>query len=129
MPRHVGRGGRAIVKSFSYPNEFDVMILEIESIGRRENKSFSEIVIELLKNYAKEHSQSQNPQTKITLFETGLENAIPNIYEIIKNPKKIKKFYSLIKKRKDFQHLDLGVNILLNAHHNRDKELLRENHG
>ena len=124
MPRHVGRNGRAMVKSFSYPNEFDAIILEIESIGRRENKSFSEITLELLKNYVKEHSQSQNPQTKITLFKTGLEHAIPNLYEIAKHPEKLDKFYNLIKTRAEFQLIDQAINILLPKHNKRDKELL-----
>ena len=123
MGRNVGRGGRSMVKSFSYPHEFEEGIKEIESICRREGTSFSDILVILLKEYIKEHSQSQNPQTKITLFETGLEHAIPNLYEIIRNPKKIDKFYSLIKKRTDFSELDKGLNIWLRSHHKRDREL------
>ncbi len=123
MARTIGRGGRAITKSFSYPKDFDSTILIIEKVCRKEGKSFSDVLVELLKQYAKEHAKSENPQTTIPLFETGLENAIPNVYEIIKHPEKLQKFYKLIKKREEFKYLDKGLNIWFTQHNKRDKEI------
>jgi len=120
--RRVGREGRSITKSFSYPNSMDKMIVSVESIARREGTYFSDIVVELLKNYVKEHGKSQNPQTEITLFETGVESAIPNIYA---QEEFWDKFYSLINKRVDFEKLDDQLNMILRKHNNRDKELSR----
>lgn len=122
MPRRVGREGRAITKSFSYPKNIDNIIEEVEIIARREGVSFSEVIVSQLKDYVKEHSKSQNPQTEITLFETGIENAIPNLYHIIKNPKILDKFYKLIKKFEDFKEIDEGLNIWMNKHNKKFKE-------
>ena len=107
MVRRVGRDGRAIVKSFSYPKSKDELIEKVEAIARREGTYFSDIVVELLQNYVKKHDKSQNPQTEITLFETGLENAIPNLYRA-----KLawQKFYNLIKKRDEYKELEFKIN-------------------
>lgn len=118
--RRVGREGRSITKSFSYPTSMDEMILEVELIARREGTYFSDIVVGLLKDYVKEHSKSQNPQTEITLFETGLESAIPNMYA---NEEIWKKFYNLLKKRPDFKKLDEQLNMVLRLHNQRDRNI------
>jgi len=119
--RRVGREGRAIVKSFSYPKSKDKIIEEVEKIARREGTFFSDIAVELLEEFVKKHSKSQNPQTEITLFETGLENAIPNLYR----DKTIwKKFYKMIKKPEDFNEIDNQLNMILNLHNKKDKEFL-----
>jgi len=114
--RRVGKEGRAMVKSFSYPKSKDELIENIDESARREGLTFSDIVLESLDRWWLEHGKSQNPQTRITLFETGLENAIPNLYEIAKHPEKLKKFYNLIKRKEDYQELDRGINLLLNYH-------------
>lgn len=120
--RKVGKDGRAIVKSFSYAKSKDDFIEKIEDTARKEGVSFSEVVMIGLEQWWKEHGDSKNPQTEITLFETGLENAIPNIYEIIKHPEKLDIFYNLITKKDDYKHLDKGVNILLQKHNKKNKE-------
>lgn len=119
--RRTGKEGRSIVKSFSYPKSQDEMIEEVEKIARREGEYFSDIVVTLLQDYVKKHSKSHNPQTEITLFETGMEMAIPNLYE---EETKWKKFYSLIKKKADFKELDNKLNMILNLHNKKDKEFL-----
>jgi len=119
--RRVGKEGRSIVKSFSYPKSMDGMIEEVEKIARKEGDYFSDIVVTLLQDYVKKHSKSQNPQTEITLFETGMEMAIPNLYEDVT---KWKKFYTLIKKKADFKELDKKLNMILNLHNKKDKEFL-----
>ena len=119
--RRVGRDGRAIVKSFSYPKSKDGVIEKVENIARREGTYFSDIVLELLQEYVKKHSKSQNPQTEITLFETGLENAIPNLY---RNKTVWQKFYNLIKKREEYKELDSQLNMILNLHNKKYKEFL-----
>jgi len=98
--RRVGREGRAIVKSFSYPKSKDVMMEKLEELGRKENMTFSEIILESLERYWLEHGASQNPQTKITLFETGLENAMPNLYS---KKEDFRKFMRLIKKEEELK--------------------------
>ena len=117
--RRVGRDGRAIVKSFSYPKSKDELIIEVEKIARREGTFFSDIVVELLQDYVKKHSKSQNPQTELPLFETGLENAVPNLYR-----KKAvwQKFYNLIKKRDEYKEVDKQLNMILNLHNQKLRE-------
>ena len=119
--RRVGREGRAITKSFSYPKALDGTIEEVETIARREGTFFSDIVVTLLKDYVKKHSKSQNPQTEITLFETGLENAIPNLY---RDRPTWKKFYDMVKKPAEFKEIDKQLNMILNLHNKKDKEFL-----
>ena len=115
--RRVGKEGRAIVRSFSYPKSQDEMIEEVEKIARREGEYFSDIVVTLLQDYVKKHSKSQNPQTEITLFQTGLERAIPQMYE---DEGKWKIFYKLIKKKNDFKELDKKLNMILRLHNKKD---------
>ena len=117
--RRVKREGRAITKSFSYPKSKDDVIEEIEVIARREGTYFSDIVMEQLQRYVLEHSKSQNPQTEITLFETGLENAIPNVYRL---EEVWEKFYKMIKKRPDYDELDKQLNMIINIHNRKLKE-------
>jgi len=122
--RRVGIEGRAITKSFSYPKSKDDFIEKIETTARKEGVTFSDVVMEGLDDWWKEHGESKNPQTVIPLFETGLESAIPNLYEVIKHPEKLDKFYKLMTSKEDFKHLDKAVNILLQKHNKKDKEFL-----
>lgn len=112
--RRVGKDGRAMVKSFSYPKSKDELMEEIDKIARREGVFFSDIVIECLEDYCKKHGKSQNPQTEITLFETGLESAIPNLYQV--NEDNVKSFYNKIKKKDEYKFLDEKLNIFLRFH-------------
>lgn len=114
--------GRAIVKSFSYPKNKDDLMLKIEELARREGLSFSDVIMAGLEKWWLEHGDSQNPQTKISLFESGLENAIPNMYEIIQSPEKLDKFYSLLKSKEEYEYLDKAVNVLVNTHNKKLKE-------
>jgi len=114
--RRVGREGRAIVKSFSYPKSKDDLIEEVDQLARKEGLTFSDVVLQGIERFWKEHGKSQNPQTEITLFETGLENAMPNLYKIIEHPELLDKFYSLMKSQEEYRHLDEAINILNNKH-------------
>lgn len=117
--RKVGKEGRAIVRSFSYPKNKDDMIEKLESLARQEGISFSDIILEGLEKYWLEHGDSQNPQTKISLYETGMENAIPNLYRDKSN---WEKFYSLIKNPKDYKLLDEKINMVMNLHNKKYQE-------
>lgn len=121
MGRKLNIGGRAITKSFSYPKDFDDKVNEIEDICKREGTTFSELMVIILKDYYKKHAESQNPQTQITLFETGMETAIPNLY---RDEYVWKKFYSKIVKKAEFLELDKQLNMILNIHNKKDKEML-----
>ena len=123
MARKVNPEGRCIVRSFSYPRNFDVVMEKINEICQRERISFSELIVSQLKEYVKEHGESQNPQTKLSLFEIDGACAIPNIYEIRRNPEIARKFYQFVE-RKEYKILDEGLNILLLYHNKRDKWLL-----
>ena len=79
----------------------------------REGKPMNEILQDAMKDYVKEHSESQNPQTKITLFENKLINAIPNIYA---KPQAWHKFYYLIKKKEEYKVIDEQLNMILGIH-------------
>lgn len=118
--RKVGKEGRAIVKSFSYPKGKDEFMEKLEETARREGLSFSEVMLEGLEKWWLEHGDSENPQTLITLYETGLENAIPNIY---RSEESFRKFYNMITKRDEFKKLDAQINMILRIHNQRDKEL------
>lgn len=119
--RRVSREGRSVTKSFSYPKSKDEMIEEIEMTARREGVYFSDIVLMGLEDYYKKHCKSKNPQTVIELFKTGLENAVPNLYE---DSKKWVNFYNLIKKKPEFKKVDEQLNMILSLHHRKDKEFL-----
>ncbi len=122
MGRNLKVGGRAIVKSFSYSKNFDENVCEIEVICKREGTTFSELIVELLKKYYKEHAKSQNPQTLITLFESGLENAIPNVYVISRDPKILEKFYTRINNKEEYDEIDKCLNIWLGIHDKKGRE-------
>lgn len=111
--RRVGREGRAMVKSFSYPKNKDELIEKLEEIARRENLTFSDIILEGLENYWKEHGESQNPQTKISLFDNRIALAIPHLYE--ENKDIWMKFYSQLKPQQ-YKELTLAIDRLLEFH-------------
>ncbi len=120
MGRKQGIGGRSLIKSFSYPKDFDDTVEKIEEIAKREGSSFSEVTVELLKDYYKKHGESENAQTLITLYETGLENAIPNLYRA---EEVWKKFYKQIKKKLDYKELDKQLNMILRIHNAKNKDM------
>ena len=117
--RRVGREGRAIVKSSSYPKSKDNIIEEAEIIAKREGVYFSDIIMDLVESYVAEHSKSENPQTEITLFETGLENAIPNLY---RTEDVWQKFYDMIKKKEEYQKIDEQLNMINQIHNKKLKQ-------
>jgi len=113
MPRRVGRDGRSMNKSFSYPKSFDSIIEKIEEIASKEGTFFSDIVVDQLKIYYNEHGKSENNQTTIPLFEKDVITAIPNMYR----PEKIwQKFYDSIKSSKDYAELDKQINMINKIH-------------
>jgi len=120
--KRVGKEGRAIVRSFSYPKNKDDFMMKLEDLARKEGVTFSDIIIQGLEKYWLEHGKSQNPQTEITLFKTGLEYAIPNLY---KDEKDWSKFYQLIMKREDFTKIDSQLNMVLRLHNKRDRQLAK----
>lgn len=82
---------------------------EIPEFGKR---SKSEILELALADFILKHGKSNNPQTKIEIFQDGLVKAIPNLYE---EAKEFRKFYKLLNKE-EYQRLDQQINILLKIH-------------
>ena len=54
-----------IIGSFSYSAEKQLAVEEFDKIAKRENKSFSELLVELMEDYAKKHSEG-NPSFQLT---------------------------------------------------------------
>ena len=84
-------------------------LTEIPEAGR---KSKSELVEMALEEFILKHGKSNNPQTKITLFESPLIKAIPTIYATRKD---FEIFYPLLNK-KEYQELDEKLNMILGIH-------------
>ena len=84
-------------------------LTEIPEAGR---KSKSELVEMALEEFILKHGKSDNPQTKITLFEDNLIKAIPNLYA---DAKQFNNFYKLMNKQ-EYQRLDTQINMLLEIH-------------
>jgi len=92
-------------------NQFDAL----EKIPEYGKKSKAELLEMALDEFILKHGNSQNPQTRITLFEDNMVKAIPNIYET--NRSTWVKFYSMLTPE-DYDHLDQQFNWLLTIHNN-----------
>lgn len=122
--RKVGKEGRALVRSFSYPKSKDSMIEEIDAIARREGQYFSDVVLSLLEDYYKKHSKSNNPQTQINIFESEEVMAIPQIYE--KKTAPWDKFFAMVDK-KEYKELQTAHSALTKRMNDKYNELFPTN--
>ena len=116
------RRGRPLeyLKRITYTSSAEADVYEkFRKTMLREGKPMNEILQDAMEDYVKKHSESQNPQTKITLFENKLINAIPNLYA---NPQNWYKFYNLIKKKEEYTEIDQQLNMILDIH---NKQLRR----
>ena len=113
MPRKVKIEGRSMIRTFSYPISKEPMMLLADETARKENRYFSELVVTLLEDYVKIHSQSNNPQTQIEQFDKESVLAIPNAYA---SPKAWDKFYLLMKNKKDYDELSTAFEMILSKH-------------
>jgi len=82
---------------------------EIPEFGKR---SKSEIIELALADFILKHGNSNNPQTKIELFQSELIKAIPTIYA---KRKDFEKFYKLLNKE-EYKELDSKINMILEIH-------------
>ena len=80
------RKPRNVIGSFSYPVDFDPLILEASEIAEREGKSLSKLIVELIANYVKAHGKG-NPNFKLEQFEQEAFFALPTIGEPQKQDK------------------------------------------
>lgn len=90
---------------------------KLEEIPEFGKKSKSEIIEMALEDFILKHGNSNNPQTKITLFESPLIKAIPTVYG---ERKDFEKFYKLLNK-KEYENLDAKINTLLEIHNSYGK--------
>lgn len=84
-------------------------LTEIPEIGR---KSKSELVEMALEEFILRHGKSNNPQTKISIYQSKLIKAIPQIYA---NKKDFQIFYNLLNKE-EYEELDEKLNMILEIH-------------
>ncbi|MEE9215757.1 MAG: hypothetical protein V3U54_13460 [Thermodesulfobacteriota bacterium] len=82
---------------------------EIPEFGKR---SKSEIIELALEDFILKHGNSNNPQTKIELFQSELIKAIPTIYA---KRKDFEKFYKLLSKE-EYKELDSKINMIMEIH-------------
>jgi len=82
---------------------------EIPEYGKR---SKSELVEMALEEFILKHGKSNNPQSKITLFQSPLIKAIPTIYA---KRKDFEKFYKLLNKE-EYKELDEKLNLIMEIH-------------
>jgi hypothetical protein len=70
----------------------------------------------MIEEYVKKHADSNNPQTELNQFDTEEIIAVPNLYEAVDNVDVWKKFYDLIKDKKEYKLVDEAVNAILTIH-------------
>ena len=68
MPRKVGKEGRSVNRSFSHPEGVSSIMDEMEVICKREGWTFSEGLVEIIKDYVSKHKEG-NSQHLITSFQ------------------------------------------------------------
>lgn len=91
----------------------EALLKKLEELPEYGKMRKSNLVELALQEFIKEHGDSQNPQTKMDLFENKLIMAIPNIYA---DPSKFENFYNLIKKKEEYEELDAKLNSILQIH-------------
>ena len=92
-------------------------LTELPEYGKRKR---SELIEMALKEFLQKHGQSNNPQTKLGMYDRETVNSVPHIY---RDEDVWKRFYSLITKRDDFAEVDNQLNMILKLHNRRDKEI------
>jgi len=85
-------------------------LIEIPEAGRKPKSELIEMAVE---EFVLKHGTSQNPQTKINLFDKETIAAVPNLYA---DREDWEKFYKLIKSAKDKKKLDEHLNLVLSIH-------------
>lgn len=88
------------------------LLEQLEKIPEFGKKSKSEILELALQDFILKHGNSNNPQTKITIYQSELIKAIPTIYS---ERKAFVKFYKLLNK-KEYAELDSKINMILEIH-------------
>ena len=104
------------MKSISIPDAKIPLVNEAEKAAKKEGLTMSALFLRACETYVKEHGSSQNPQTKLTLFEQGLASAIPNLFELARHPDQAARFYSNLKSKKEYDEVDKGLNTMLASH-------------
>ena len=88
------------------------LMKEAEKIPEYGRKSMAEIFEMALQEFILKHGNSNNPQTKISIYQSELIKAIPTIYA---ERKDFEKFYNLLNKE-EYQELDEKLNMILEIH-------------
>jgi len=88
------------------------LLEELEKIPEYGKRSKSEIIELALEDFILKHGNSNNPQSKITIYQSELIKAIPTIYA---ERKDFEKFYKLLNK-KEYKELDEKLNLIMEIH-------------
>lgn len=94
-------------------------LLEMPEAGRKPKSILLEMALE---EFILRHAKSNNPQTRMDMFQDKLTNGIPHIYA---GSKAFDKFYRLIKTKEDYDNLDRNLNIILDIHNKKGRENLK----
>ena len=91
----------------------------LKEITSKERTTIKAVIEEGINDYLKKHAKSNNPQTQIEQFDKESILAIPNNY---RDAKTWKKFYNLMKDKKDYDVLDKQLMMILNIHNDKLRE-------
>jgi len=91
----------------------------LKEIAAKERTTIKAIIEADIDDYIKKHGKSNNPQTQIEQFDKESILAIPNAY---RDAKSWRKFYNLMKSKKDYDELDEQWNMILKIHNGKLKE-------
>lgn len=89
---------------------------KVPEFGKRKR---SELIEMALREFIERHGTSNNPQSRLSSFDSEEIRAVPNLY---REEETWKSFYRLIKKKEDYKEVDKQLNMILNIHNKKNKE-------
>jgi len=92
---------------------------ELKMLALKEHMTVKGILEGQVDDFIKKHGKSDNPQTTIAMFDKENILAVPNIY---RDSKVWKKFYSLIKTKKEYREIDKALNMITSIHNRKLKD-------
>ena len=108
--------------TFSIPDSDSALMENFQRVSRREGRKTSNVIVDLLKEYCKQHDDAHNPQTLIDDFEKPY-SAVPNLYS--PNDELVKKFYDRLESKAEYEKIDQGLNTFMQYHNKKYHDMLR----
>jgi metal-responsive CopG/Arc/MetJ family transcriptional regulator len=98
-------------------------LTEVPEYGRRKR---SEIIEMAIREFVEKHGQSNNPQNRLTQYETDGVLAIPSMYEAIDHPEKWETYFKLMKSKKEYKKFDANLNDIIRRANKKFKEMVKD---